>query len=86
MLDRTVSRYLEECGSACPRCRGSRIIRYPARAEAATIPAEGEQRTVRLDCFCGGCDRDWVEVYRLVGIEEPAFRAPSEGGEGVEGG
>jgi hypothetical protein len=66
-MDAAARKFLEECGTSCPRC-GSTLI---GRGE----PHFGEWRDERpymlVEGYCARCPATWMETYRLESIAFP---------------
>ncbi len=53
--------YLASCGGGCPFCKCKDI-------EGQSLEVEGDHAA--QDVSCSGCDREWRDIYKLVGIVE----------------
>ena len=63
-----IAEYLNNGGAVCPYCGNNAVV---ASGETKAVGIEARQQIV-----CFKCNKEWVDVYKLTGIEEVEKEVP----------
>lgn len=63
--------YINNCGDCCPFCKGRCLTGFTG----ARLDSSGSSEELINSKECLDCGKEWVEIIKIVGIEETPDRS-----------